>query len=249
MKPFTLLSHNAFWFQGVPFATDSPPERAKETLSRLCVLYRSADPDVVCLQEIQSRETFEAASERLDMPGCYCRGKDLPQYGGAVFWRAGCGREIHNAHRSAGRTQRMWQTVEVSGNDRRLRICNVHLPSGRQLGPERAARQRLAEIEASVRSCEAGPDLVVGDFNEQPGGAVGECLENHGYADAAVLSGSAGMSTSIGGGRGDYIWVNSAVRDRSPSYEVAEKSALACCGSGIQYLSDHLPLWLTVEGR
>ena len=54
MKQLTVLSHNAFWFQGVPFATDIPPEPDLEIVKRLCEIYRRTDPDAVCLQEIHS---------------------------------------------------------------------------------------------------------------------------------------------------------------------------------------------------
>ena len=248
MKSFTILGHNVFWFQGVPFPTDRPRGPDPEILRRLCAIYRKVHPDVICLQEIQSQETFDAVSEQLGMPGCYCRGGELPQYGGAVFWYPGGGRQIGDSQEASVKTQRMWQIVEVNIAGCRLRICNIHLPSGRQIGPEQAAVQRMSELRQLLQNCETEPDIIVGDFNEQPGGPASEYLERHGYVDSAVLAGRGDVPTNVGGGRGDYIWIKRWwVDNGSLNYDVADKQALECNDGGKQYLSDHLPLWITVE--
>ena len=247
MKHFTVLSHNVFWFQGVPFPTDRPPAPDLEVLNRLCAIYRKINPDVICLQEIQSRETLEMVSEHLGMTGCYCAGTTLPQYGGAVLWHPNDGRQDHNSQESAVKTQRMWQTVEVKVDDRSLRICNIHLPSERQLGRERAAAQRMTELQDMIRGCETGLDIIAGDFNEQPAGPASECLERHGYVDAAVLLDSSDDPTNIGGGRGDYIWIKRQTANCVLTYDVAGKQELAFRDTGKQYLSDHYPLWINVE--
>ena len=250
MSTLTVLSHNVFWFQGVPFPSDRPPEPDVEVLQRLCAIYRALHPDVICLQEIQSRKTFERVSGTLGMSGCYCPGTALPQYGGAVFWRGDGGREVRNSQEAAVKTQRMWQMVEVQGGVGGVQICNIHLPSDRQLGPERAAAQRKAELEESIRNCGAGLDLIVGDFNEQPAGPIAVCLEQNGYLDAAVVSEHADFPTTIGGGRGDCIWISRKMGgDRMLTHGVARRQDLACMDTGKSYLSDHLPLWITLEHR
>jgi len=248
MKPLTLLSHNVFWFQGAPFASDTPPEPDAGILTRLCALYRELAPDVICLQEVQSREAFEQISGCLGMPGVWCAGVDLPQYGGAVFWQPGSGRSLGCSRDAAVRTQRMWQTVLIGEGDRCLRICNMHLPSARQLGEARAAGQRLAELEDAIRSCPPpGLDVIAGDFNEPSGGGVDTCLNAHGYADLAALAGCADRPTNIGGGRGDFLRARRSLGERMRRYGVADKLQLACNGAGKLYLSDHLPLWTTLE--
>jgi exonuclease III len=251
MKPFTVLSHNVFWFQGVPFPSDKPPAPDVEVLTRLCAFYQARDPDVICLQEIQNRETFEQVAGNLGMSGCYCPGSALPQYGGAVFWRADSGREVCNSRNAALKTQRMWQIVEVQGGVGRVQICNIHLPSERQLGPVQSAAQRKAEIEDAIRNGgRDGPALIVGDFNEQPAGPVSECLERNGYLDAALVSDQANLPTTLGGGRGDYIWISRKMGGACMlTHGVARKQALACQETGKTYLSDHLPLWITLERR
>lgn len=143
----------------------------------------------------------------------------------------------------------MWQIVEVNGTDRCLRICNIHLPSGRQLVREQASAQRMAELQESIRSCETEVDIVVGDFNEQPNGPVSKCLESHGYVDSAVLSNCADLPTNIGEGRGDYIWIKRQMSNCFLDYDIAEKQELVCSNTGKQYLSDHLPLWIAVEDQ
>jgi endonuclease/exonuclease/phosphatase family metal-dependent hydrolase len=248
MKKFTVLSHNVFWFQGSPFPTDTPPAPDGGILKRLSAIYRAVNPDIICLQEIQNQSTFELVSEHLGMPGCYCPGTMLPQYGGAVLWHRHVARHVRTSQESAVKTQRMWQIVEVEGEGRCLRICNVHLPSERQLGPERASEQRITELQDLIRSSETGLDIIVGDFNEQPGGPTGRYLESHGYVDAAVRSDRTGDPTAIGDGRGDYAWIKKQAGDYGLAYDVAAKQELACCSdTGKQYLSDHLPLWITVE--
>ena len=247
MKQMTVLSHNAFWFQGVPFLTDRPPGPDVEVLKRLCTIYQQADPNVICLQEIQSSEAFEMVREHLGMPGCYCPGTTLSQYGGAVFWGSGCGRQLHDSHASEIATQRMWQVVEVSGSDCGLRICNIHLPSNRQLGAQAASTQRITELQDAIQSCATGLDIIVGDFNEEPGGRTGECLSSHDYCDAAELSDRTDRRTNIGDGRGDYIWIKGVMRDRLLMYDVIGKRELSCRDIGKEYLSDHLPLCIRLE--
>lgn len=249
MKQLTVLSHNAFWFQGVPFPTDKPLAPDGELLKRLCAIYREVNPDIICLQEIQDRKTFDMVSEHLGMPGCYCAGTTLPQYGGSVLWHPHVGRQIRDSQGAKLKTQRMWQAVEVDGNNLCLRICNVHLPSARQLGAERAAAQRIAELQDLIRSCEPGLDIIVGDFNEQPGGAASEYLERCGYVNVTTLSGRADVPTNIGAGRGDHIWIKRQMASYVVTYDVAAKQELACGDTGKQYLSDHLPLWITVKYR
>lgn len=247
MKQLTILSHNVFWFQGVPFATDQPPAPNKEVLKRLCAIYQEADADVICLQEIQSQEAFEAVSQQLGMQGCYCPGLALPQYGGALFWRGERGRALQNSHSCAVESQRMWQTAEMTGGHAGIKIGNVHLPSSRQLGEEGAAVQRVAEIEALLSSFEGGLDIIAGDFNEQPGGSVGRCLARHGYVDTAVLLNRADAPANLAGGRGDYVWVKREMSERVRMYDIVNKQDFSCNIPDKSYLSDHLPLWITME--
>jgi len=244
-----ILSHNVFWFQGTPFGTDRPPGPNVGILERLCAVYREIGPDIICLQEIQNRATFEAAGAGLGMEGTLCEGKDLPQYGGGVFWRAGLGRPLRDSLGAGGATQRMWQVIEVDDDDCCLRICNIHLPSERQVGAERAAVQRMDELREAIGSCDGGPDVVVGDFNEEPGGSTGKYLEGLGYVNAAVCAGRADTPTNLGGGRGDYIWLRRSLSVGLLRFGVADKQDLLSQDRDKEYLSDHLPLWIEVQAQ
>ena len=242
-----ILSHNVFWFQGVPFLTDQPKSPDPEVLQKICALYRRIDPDLICLQEIQDEKTFHLVSECLDMEGSFCPGKDLPQYGGAVFWLPGLGKEISNSNDSEVDIQRMRQTVEITGPNGSICVCNIHLPSERQLGPDKASAQRRGELQDAVKSRETGPDIITGDFNERPGGPTNTFLKDQGYIDAALLFDCGDVSTNISSKRGDYIWVKKMKSVSVSAYKVKGKEELVWGKTDKEYLSDHLPLWITLE--
>ncbi len=245
MGRITVLSHNVFWFQGMPFATDQPPAPDPAVLSGLCHLYRTLEPDVVCLQEVQSREAFEMVAQQLEMEGCWSAGVDLPQYGAATFWHPGCGKMLTDAHRSSLEVQRIWQTAEVSAGESVLTVANLHLPSARQLGDAGAAKQRLAELQDVLTVRAAGYDLIAGDLNEQPDGDLSSSLKQQGYVDLARTLPTA-PPTTFNGGRGDYLWLNGSSRWKLREFTTVCRETLVREGNG-RYLSDHLPLLAVIE--
>jgi endonuclease/exonuclease/phosphatase family metal-dependent hydrolase len=239
-----IVSHNAFWFQGASFPSDSPGPPDRRVLNALAELHASLAPDVLCIQEIQDAETFAALAAAVGMDGCYSPGRELPQYGGATLWRSPPA--SHADWRDAGAApQRMWQVVALPGAHGFV-VANVHLPSARQLPKETAQQRRLAELEALL-SRDPRPDVIAGDLNEQPGGPVGELLRSHGYADAAEAAGQAGAATKVGGGRGDYVWLSAAATGRLMEYGVAGGEGFWKGVSGKEPLSDHLPLWVSLD--
>jgi len=246
--PLTILSHNAYWFQGVPFATDIPPKPNAEVIKRLCAIYREVKADVICLQEIQSKQVYLMVCKLLEMSGCYCPGTILPQYGGAVFWRRGQGSLVYDSQMASLATQRMWQIVDINTGNGRLRVANIHLPSSKHLGDEGAQVQRIAEICDAFTILKKRPDVIVGDLNEQPSGQVGEFLRSHDYIDAAVLATRADVSTTLISCRIDYIWITKKMENRVDNFNVMPKNGLACETLDKEYLSDHLPLWITLAG-
>ena len=249
MKNLRLLCHNVFWFQGYLFKTDQPLVPNQTIIVKLCELYRTVAPDVICLQEIQNVETFEKVAEVLQMDGKWCPGIDLPQYGGAMLWRKSLNGDIGRDARTAKlRTQRMWQMLRIDIGQQIIRICNVHLPSSRQLGEEMAAIHRINELKEAANDGEIPPEIVAGDMNEWPGNAVTATMQLCGYSDLAVLAGCGKQPSNIGVNRGDYIWSNRFFTDKFVSYGVITKEQLACSGfAGLPaektYLSDHLPIW------
>lgn len=112
--------------------------------------------------------------------------------------------------------------VETRNETVPLRIANIHLPSNRLLGAEKSAVRRIAEIEHVVDT-DPAPQVLCGDFNEKPGGAVSACLSRRDFVDAADVAGKDSLPTAVGGGRGDYIWLHRSVADYMCEYAALGK--------------------------
>lgn len=242
MAQICILCHNAFWFQGAPFEPEAPGEPEDGVFRALVALYRGLNADAICLQEVQGEAVFRRLREALRMRGAFRAGGRLRQYGGAMLWRSGA--RVADSGGVEDPPQRMWQVARVSVDEGEVVVCNVHLPSARQLGRAAAAKRRVEELAAAV---EAGPDVVAGDFNEAPGGPVGAFLAEAGYVDTAVLAGKEDTGTSLGGKRGDQIWVRAPWASRVIEYGVVPMAKLAASMDGKTHLSDHLPLWVRLE--
>ena len=245
MAPVRIVTHNAFWFQGAPFATDQPGPPDAIVLAALVDVYRDLQPDVLAVQEVQDESAFAALGGALDLPGAYCPGGELVQYGGAVFDRAGGA--IVDWRTTPTTPQRMWQVVSAAG----VRVCNVHLPSSRQLGVAAAAERRLAELRAALSQLADGG--VIGRWGFRlgwpPGGPVTELLSSAGYIDAAVHTGQADLPTALGGGRGDQIWVHESLVERLAEYGVVPTGRFAADAPAKEHLSDHLPVWVELHPK
>ena len=238
-----ILSHNVYWFQGVPFETDQPGDPNRHVLAGLVKCYREIRADVLCIQELQSREAFQALQDALDLDGDYLEGGDLRQYGGGILYKEGV--RVTDSSQSQVKSQRIWQISESRVDGAATKIANIPRPSSRQLGNEGAARKRLEEVDAVLGN---DPHVVVGDWNERPGGALTDRMTEAGYLDAAALAGKADEPTSIGTNRGDQIWIAERIRDRFTGYGVLRKDDLDAEDiSEKTYLSDHLPLWVDLE--
>tara|TARA_Y100000588_G_scaffold59098_1_gene57853 strand:- start:10455 stop:11078 length:624 start_codon:yes stop_codon:yes gene_type:complete len=206
-------------------------------MESLISLYRRIGPDVLCLQEVQRQDVFDEVARRAGYDGHYTEGSTLRPYGGAMLWRKG--RVVETSTQGDG-TQRVWQIARCGF----LTVCNVHLPSSRQLGAQRAAAQRVVEMGRATR---ATPDIVMGDLNEPPDGEVDRLLAEAGYADAALHTGQASRPSSLGGGRGDRIFVHSSHLDGLSEYGTLDSEDLKNDSGGKVSLSDHLPLWIRME--
>lgn len=241
-----ILSHNAFWFEGAPFESDNPGDPNGDIVAALAGIYRKIEPDFICLQEIQSQKAFETLSVKMGLSGSYCQGGTYPQYGGAVLWQ-NVAPPVRDSAGLGAAAQRMWQIFEVKlSRGRNIHVCNIHLSSGRQLGREMGARQRLTEL-AEVVQHKRPPDIIIGDFNEMPGGPVNEYMKEKKYMDAAVLTQQESVPTNLGGGRGDYIWVRADLRGSVVEYAVLPRAECCYSRGEIEYVSDHLPLWVTLD--
>ena len=245
MPAIRIASSNVFWFQGRPFPPDSPGEPQPPILKGLAEIWRKLNPHLLCLQEVQSRSAFSAVREELGMSGSWCPGAELPQYGTAVLWRRGALRA--DWRDAAPAPQRAWQIAALprrGGGE--VLVANCHLPSNRQLSDAAAAVRRIEEI-STVLAQERKPDLVLGDFNEQPGGPLGEFLTKEGYVDVAVQTDRQTLGTTPKARRGDQIWVATGLLDRIRGYGVIPEGEMRTEVPGKQHLSDHFPLWADLE--
>ena len=240
-----IVTHNAFWFQGAPFATDRPGPADPAILAALAGVYRELAPDLLAVQEVQDPGTFERLAEAIGLGGRHCPGGELVQYGGAMLSRAG--RLVADWRSAALRPQRMWQIVDVpAGGGADLRVCSVHLPSARQLGGPAAQARRVEELRAALAQAD-GAAVVLGDFNEPPGGPVDELLAGQGYVDAAVAAGQADRPTGPGGGRGDRVWICQPSGAELIDYGVVDGRRLRAPMGPKEWLSDHFPAWVRLR--
>ena len=239
MATMRIVTHNVFWFQGAPFETDQPGSPRPEIVAALAKVYRRLEPDVLALQEVQSAEAFLAVGEATELAGAYSVGGELAQYGGAVF--AGMDGWVEDWRASDCHPQRMWQ---IARGD--IDVANVHLPSNRHPCPEGCGQRRLAELAAVLAQLE-GPSVIVGDLNEPRGGPTGKLLSETGYVDVAVATGQADRPTSLGGGRGDQVWVHESLRTRVTDFGVVTREAMRTEIGGKESLSDHFPVWVELD--
>ena len=64
----TVVTHNAYWFQGWPSLWGREEPRAHpEILDALASLYARLAPDVLCLQEVPDRQVLAELESRLGM--------------------------------------------------------------------------------------------------------------------------------------------------------------------------------------
>lgn len=231
-----LVSHNVFWFQGVPFATDTPSFHRSKIVTQLASLYREINPDVICLQELQNRDAAAAVAKELEMKYIFRSGGSYPQYGGVVLSRWPM-EEI--ALPQGFVPDRILISVKIFPDGAQaFQLANIHLPSNRQRGAEGSQTQRLRELSLVMEHA----DILLGDFNERPDGQCAALLKKEGFVDAAEVCGAGELSSNIGTYRGDQIWLSGKKADALQGYFVIPKERLAINDGEKKFLSDHLPV-------
>lgn len=246
----TIISENIYWFSGAPFGGEPPGELNPHIVSGLADVWRAHSPDVICLQEVPSKLGYDlvrAAFEERSMPsnGIYLPGVEIAGYGGAVFYRSG--KYVTDSKQAGAETQRIWQVFDVPyGANDTLRIANVHLPSNRRVTPEEGEKLRIEEL-TTMLSIVGQPDIICGDFNNKPYGAVWNLLTERGFSDAAELAGQPDSVTTLGGNRIDYHFLADRIADRLDAYGVIPKHEIATTVPNRSYLSDHLPVWIKLR--
>lgn len=248
--PTNILSQNIYWLVGAPFDGIPPGDPNPRIVQDLADIWRELAPDVICLQEIPSQRGYDvvhsALAERsLPVDGFYLPGVEIERYGGAIFHRTG--KFVTDSAQSGVQTQRIWQIADVitEQNDT-LRIANVHLPSNRLIGPEAGAKLRVEEMRTMFDTA-GQPDIICGDCNDPPHGDVWNLLTERGYHDSADLAGQPDSVTTLGSKRVDYIFVSDRIAHRFDAYGVVPAHRLATNIPNLEYLSDHLPVWIRIR--
>ncbi len=239
-----VVSHNVYWFQGHPFSGTNPGAVEPEVFQRLCHLYRSLEPTVLCLQEIQGAEVSTALAAQMQMETLYSPGGVYPQYGCLLASKL-----CPAAPFPKGPTlERSIVAAHIPLPKGTLGIASIHLSSGRQTGPAAAKAARLQEMTEFLARHEAEIDIIAGDFNEAPNGGVGDLLRARGFVDASTIFGKEEVSTRAGGnGRKDLIWIKAERQNQVVDYGVAIEELAADDLPDKAFLSDHRPLWVTLE--
>lgn len=236
----TLVTHNAYWFQGAPSVWGEERVCAHAAVVQaLAVLYSDLDPDMICLQEVPSAEVCIALRVQLGMEGAFSPGGQRTDYGGALLWKGRSARVENLTHTAVGqgRTfERICLKLDTSIGARRLSIVNVHLSSNRYAPAHRGEPLRLAEL-AALFVADPAPDVVTGDFNGVPDSAVYADMMERGFVDCGRHYSTHGRAPDK---RVDYIWVRADSGLSVSEYEVVEDERFFY-DAGI-YLSDHHPL-------
>jgi endonuclease/exonuclease/phosphatase family metal-dependent hydrolase len=241
---FTVLSHNACWFQGFPYEGLDPDAPHPEVLDRLVALYTSLDPHVVCIQEVQHTGMADQLSEQLGMAAHHTPGGEYPVYGCATF--APAMEPLVDGAQSNPAPHRAWQICTIPNGDETLTIANLHLTSDRFIGKAAADRQRIEDLQ-SMLAHKIIIDVICGDFNEGPRETAAILLEGNGFTDAAVATAYDLPSTGVNKSRSDQIWVRDALVPHIAAFGAAEWESLRFDAPGKNVLSDHLPLWLELS--
>ena len=244
----TIVTHNAYWFQGAPSRWgDEQPTPHKAILTALIDLYRSLEPDVLCIQEAPDADTVTHLAESLGMEAsAYAAGGILPAYGGAMLvgdtaavlydWTDGSGKPHERVCLEAH--------VPIF-EGRLLRVVNLHLLSNRYDPVEVAAQRRVSELHRLLDR-NPRPDVIAGDMNSPPGEEVSRTLSAAGYVDAAELARQGDRPTTQSR-RIDYVWLGRDVAEGLTSYEVIDDDRFRAPGGGL--LSDHFPVCVQLTVR
>ena len=244
----TIITHNAYWFQGwPPLWGAEEPHAHSVVVTALGDLYARCSPDVLCLQEVPDRRVVAELESRLGMRGTYVPGAMRSEYGGAVLVRgmAASFRVLSEGSGSIGAFERFCVHARICADGRGFDLLALHLSSNRYAPDSDGEPLRLAELDMAFGEC-PGPDLVLGDFNARPDSQVYRHMQDLGYRDSGE-----GMTAYITGQepkrrRVDYIWIA-----ESGALDLVEHRVI----SGAEFtlggveLSDHLPVCVGVRVR
>ena len=234
----TLVSHNAYWFQGAPSLWGQERAQAHpRVVDALAALYRRLAPDVLCLQEVPSEDITRRLAGDLGMQAVFAVGGKRTAYGGAVLWH-GFEAEIEDLTQIRGGPafERMCLVLRSTGPEG-LTIVNVHLSSNRFAADGDGDTVRLSELETLFAACPM-PDVVVGDFNAAVGGNVYNSMTARGYVECGT---QACLMMTPRERRVDYVWIHPSTRLESVPPAI-EASHFGLENDSSAQLSDHPPI-------
>jgi len=241
-----IISHNVYWFQGHPFSESCPGAPNQEILRRLCTLYREKEAAILCLQEIQSEDVAMAVAAEMQMDVLYTPGAIHAQYGSMIATSLRSPFRLPNGAPTI--LERSLVAARVPLPSGTLGVTSIHLTSGRQTSPAEAKAARVREISEFLTSHGVETDILAGDFNEDPDGEVAGLLRARGFVDTASVFGKASIGASVSGTRRrDLIWVKAKWQSRLLDYGVVQEELAVSDLKGKSFLSDHRPVWITLE--
>ncbi len=245
-----IVSHNVFWFQGVPYGGAHPTGVHEGVLMQLIDLYRSLSVDLLCLQEVHQHDVAERIGRCLKMRCHYTPGCRQRVYGGAVFWRPEADAQVRDFRDDETLTPfRSWQRITWRVGDRIIRVTHLHLPSARSTPGQSIKPVQQDELNRFAVECDFSSDVILGDFNAYPDAPHVQALRRRDLHDVAAICGQGGQpTTATAGSRIDQIWLSDAMcRDRleyrvidlaAPDYQPKDERKTR--------LSDHQPLFLSL---
>ncbi len=239
LRLLILLSQNVYWFQGHPSENDMQEPVHEQAYYANLGLFKTLNPDVMVLQEIQSDSVAKRLAQDLEMEYFYQEGVELKRYGGAFLFKNHLNCQIKKTENYP--FQRLHQLILLGD----FLISNVHLPSTRQLTSQEACAKRLAEMAFVVSQ---KPDLICGDFNETEKGQVYAFLTESGYTDTVLKNSYNNVATTtIKGRRGDFVFVkNERIHDLE-DFRVIDLNDKKIYTPKEIFISDHFPTLIKIS--
>ena len=235
----TLVTHNAYWFQGAPSLWGQERTRAHpDAVPLLTRLYDALDMDILCLQEVPAPEVLEMLRAELGMEGVYFPGGKRPAYGGAILWQGLAGSVVDFTNTAERVFERFCLKLDTRIGDRSLDLVAIHLASNRYAPARRGEPLHLAELATLFAACPA-PDMVVGDFNATPDSAVYAQMVERGFVDCGQGYAEHGRPAER---RIDYIWIRTGAGLSVAEYEVIRDQRFSYDADAGIFLSDHHPV-------
>lgn len=232
-----IATHNAYWVQGYPSLWGEEQAQTHPRMLPVAVsCYRQLSADILCLQEIPTKDTARALATELGMDWQFVAGGGRPDYGGAILWRDRSASAADLPHPDGDtRFERFCLRLHLGS----LRIVNVHLSSNRYAPEGNGEPVRLRELDQVFEG--GRPDIIAGDLNARSGSGVHRALADRGYREIGTPVCEPIPTEQR---RVDGIWLH----DDSPLRAQAPDIELIDAGLGDdRTLSDHPIVTSTVE--